>query len=107
MHIALLGCALCGSIVYDPHKSSSLRDPAAQTAVGGIQSAGPPLILSCAVTSLRVTTAWAYMIEDTDSFSIIRAVIRREKPDDGNKSWSLKRCSTESSDTAVTSRRLF
>ena len=59
MCIALLGCVLCGSIVYDPHKSSSLRDPATQTAVGGIQSAGPPFIISSAITSLRVTTAWA------------------------------------------------
>jgi len=52
-------CVFCGSITYDPHKSSSLRDPAAQTADGEVQSAGPPLILSSAITPLGVTTAWA------------------------------------------------
>ena len=43
MFIALLGSVLCGSIIYDPHKSSSLRDPAAQTANGEIQSVGAPV----------------------------------------------------------------
>jgi len=56
---ALLGSVLRGCITYDPHKSSSLRDPAAQTADGEVQIAGPPLILSSAITPLGVAIPWA------------------------------------------------
>jgi len=63
MCTALLGSVLCGSITYDPHKSPSLRDPAAQTADREIQSAGPLLPLSSAITSLRVMTVWAQLLK--------------------------------------------
>ena len=59
MCIALLERVSFVSITYDHQRSSTLRDPAAQTADGEVQIAGPPLIQSNAVIPFVVATACA------------------------------------------------
>jgi len=43
-----------------PHKSSSLRDPTAQTTDGDVHSADPPLFSPSGFIPHRVATAWSH-----------------------------------------------